>query len=406
MSTALPAGPPWGSGTLAELMPAVAAALGVPLTDADRAAPTWSLPRSRAVCVFLVDGLGEVGLRARTGHAPGMRGLLDSAAAGAPATLIAGFPTTTAVSLASLGTGLPPAGHGMIGTEVLDPDRGVLVHQLRWDPELDPRRWQRHRTVFEHLQAAGARAFHVAPGVFDGSGLTVAALRGLDFQAAATLSARVDLAARLLRTAGRTAPGRPAAPVFVLLYWEGLDKVGHVHGWESTQWTEELERVDAAVRQLVEESPVDAEIYVTGDHGMVDVEPADRLDLADTARFPGLLDGVARLGGEPRIRFAYTRPGAEADVHSAFTEQLSATSWIATREQALELGWFGPALDAQVLPRLPAVLAATREPVALVDSVNQRAESLALLGLHGSFSDGELFVPLLHTTGQARASRR
>lgn len=411
MSVAWPTPPPWGERTLAELTPALARALGVQVggvevggvevgVPAER--PTWSLPPARAVCLFLVDGLGDVLLRARTGHVPTMRGLLDSPAPGTPGTLRAGFPTTTAVSLGSLGTGLAPGRHGMVGTEVLDPQRGVLVSQLAWDSELDPVRWQSHPTVFQQLRAAGVDVHHVAPALFDGSGLTVAALRGPTFSPAATLTARVELAARLL-TRAVTIPDAP--PVFVLLYWEGLDKTGHVHGWQSEQWTHALEEVDAALSQLLDRTPADAVVYVTGDHGMIDIDPADRLDLTDRTAFPGLLDGVAQLGGEPRVRYAYTRPGAEADVHAAFTEQLADRCWIATRAEAVERGWFGPVED-RVLPRLPAVIAATRDPVALVDPVHQRAESVALLGLHGSFTDGESDVPLLVSPGRRARPRR
>jgi hypothetical protein len=400
-----PTPPPWGERTLAELTPALARALGVNIGGVDAGAPadrpTWELPPARAICLFLVDGLGDALLRARTGHVPTMRGLLDRPAPGTPGTLRAGFPTTTAVSLASLGTGLPPGRHGMVGTEVLDPDRGVLFSELAWSPEVDPVRWQSHPTVFQQLRAAGVDVHHVAPALFDGSGLTVAALRGPTFAPAAKLTERVEVAARLLQRAVTT-PGAP--PVLVLLYWEGLDKTGHVHGWQSEQWTHALEEVDAALSTLLDRSPADAVIYTTGDHGMIDIDPADRLDLTDSGRFPGFLDGVAQLGGEPRVRYAYAKPGADADVLAAFTEQLGDRCWIATREDAVSRGWFG-AVEERVLPRLPAVIAATRDPVALVDPIHQRAESVALLGLHGSFTDGESDVPLLVSPGRRTVRR-
>jgi len=402
---ALPPGPPWGTRTLAELMPAIARSLGVDdARPGQGRGPGWELPPSRATCLFLVDGLGDVLLRDRRGHAPNLRALLDRPPPGVPATFRAGFPTTTAVSLGSLGTGRPPGSHGLVGTEVLDPDRGVLVHQLAWDPELDPLRWQPHDTVYEQLRRAGVDVAHVAPGFFDGSGLTRATLRGPRFEAAAGLTARVDLAARLLRDGVRTARSPAAGPAtFVLLYWEALDKTGHVHGWRSPEWTRALEKVDAAVGRLVEQTPGGASIYVTGDHGMVDVQPAGRLDLADHGAFPGLLDGLAHLGGEPRVRYGYARPGAADDVLGAFTHHLEDTCWVVDRRRALDLGWFGPVED-RVLPRLPDVIAAARAEVALLDTAHQRPESAALIGLHGSFSDAESDVPLLWTTGTAGRS--
>lgn len=388
-------GPPYGRASLADLMPSLAGSLGVPAPD--RPDPGWDLPPARRTVLVLVDGLGEQALLARSGHAPTLRRLLaetTSDAAGAPDVLEVGFPTTTATSLASLGTGLPPGRHGMVGTEVLDPERGQLFSELAWDRDVDPRRWQSHPTVFDALQAEGVDAVHVAPGIFDGSGLTTAALRGARFAAAQTLAQRVELTAHLIRSGDR---------VFALLYWEGLDKVGHVHGRLSAEWTTELERVDAAVGALLSSVPADVAVFVTGDHGMVDIGPADRLDLRAV---PGLLDRVAHLGGEPRARYAYAVPGAAEEVLAAFESALGERCTVFTREQAVAAGWFGPVVEERVLPRLPDVLAVPHTDVALVDTARQRPESLALIGMHGALTAAESRVPLLRGFGSARPARR
>jgi len=388
----VPTGPPYGSSSLAELMPAVAGCLGVAVPGR----PDWDLPPARRVVVVLIDGLGELNLRSRTGHAPTLRRLLaqtEADASGAPDVLRVGFPTTTATSLASLGTGLPPGRHGMIGLEVLDPDRDVLFSELSWDAAVDPRRWQVHETVFSRAHRDGVAVSHVAPAVFDGSGLTTAALRGAEFAAAQTLAQRVALTGDLVRAADRC---------LVFLYWEGLDKAGHVHGWQSTEWTRELEQVDAAVGRLLELAPADVAVFVTGDHGMVDIDPTDRLDMRAV---PGLLEGVAHLGGEPRARFGYCRPGADADVLTAWRAALGEQCFVVAGDEAVATGWFGP-VDAEVRRRIPGVLAVPHAPIALVDPARQRPESLALLGMHGGLSEIESRVPLLRGFGSAGPARR
>jgi len=50
---------------------------------------------------------------------------VPSAASG---TLTAGFPSTTVTSLGSLGTGLPPSAHGMLGYQVAIPGTGLGLH--------------------------------------------------------------------------------------------------------------------------------------------------------------------------------------------------------------------------------------------------------------------------------------
>ncbi|MGX1567635.1 alkaline phosphatase family protein, partial [Streptomyces sp. NPDC055509] len=103
--------PEYGSGSLADLLPTLAAGMGVPgmtaaiseLTPADRN------------CVFLIDGLGWEQLKAHPEDAPFMASLLATSRGGTGRPLTAGYPATTATSLASVGTGLPPGAHGLPG---------------------------------------------------------------------------------------------------------------------------------------------------------------------------------------------------------------------------------------------------------------------------------------------------
>jgi hypothetical protein len=131
-------------------------------------------------------------------------------------------------------------------------------------------------------------------------------------------------------------------------------------------------------------------LYITADHGMVDVPPDCRVD-ADAV--PGLRHGVALLGGEPRARHVYARPGAAADVLAAWQDTLGDGAWIASREEAIEAGWFGP-VDPRVSDRIGDVIAAARGPSAVVATVTEPRES-ALIGMHGSLTAGDQRVPLL-----------
>lgn len=97
--------PEYGSGSLADLLPTLAAGMGVPGTTATIPELT---PADRA-CVFLVDGLGWEQLKAHPDEAPFLASLLGTSRGGTGRPLTAGYPATTATSLASVGTGLPPA---------------------------------------------------------------------------------------------------------------------------------------------------------------------------------------------------------------------------------------------------------------------------------------------------------
>jgi predicted AlkP superfamily pyrophosphatase or phosphodiesterase len=88
---------------LSDLLPSALGALGV--TGEDN---VLELPPAECIVVLLVDGLGWDLLREHAHLAPFLASL-----AGRP--LTAGFPTTTAVSVTSLGTGLTAGRHGVMG---------------------------------------------------------------------------------------------------------------------------------------------------------------------------------------------------------------------------------------------------------------------------------------------------
>src|SRR6476661_6175015 len=237
--------PRYDDAGLAGVLPSVAAALGV-AGYAGRA--PIELPPARRAVVVLVDGLGYELIRRRGGHAPYLRSLLPAAHR-----LTAGFPSTTATSMATFGTGAPPGVHGLLGYEVLVPGEDRLVNELSWEDGPDPRVWQPVETVLEAADRDGVRVTRVGPAFFDGSGLTRAAVRGGRFVAADSLAARVDAAQDALRR-------DPRALVYV--YWGDLDKVGHVHGCQSWEWGDELESIDRAMARLAAEVPPDTAIHI------------------------------------------------------------------------------------------------------------------------------------------------
>ena len=395
--SAVPAAPEWLPDlSLADVLPAAARSHGLPvrLPEAQGPPPAaglvsglvsgLELPPARLVVVLLVDGMGDLLLAERSGHAPFLRSLRASAGS---QTIAAGYPTTTATSLAMFGTGLMPGAHGLVALDVLDPDRGVLFNELAWDPAVDPRRWQPSATVFEQLAAAGQDVIRIGPGFFDGSGLTEAVHRGGRFIAAQALADRVSTA---------LAAARSARSGLIYVYWGDLDKIGHEQGVGSWPWIEELERIDVFARRLADGLPPDALLVITADHGMVDCPR--RLDIADE---PELAAGVRLVGGEARALQLYCEPGAADDVAAAWRSRLGASMQVLTRDQAIAAGWFG-LVSARVLPRIGDVVTSAVDHIAVLDSRTARPQILALKAFHGARTEVETLVPLLITPGLAK----
>jgi hypothetical protein len=366
--------PRYAESCLDALATSVLASLGMP----DEPNPL-RLPPAERVCLLLVDGLGWELLSAHPAAAPFLSELAMTAAP-----LTAGFPATTATSLATLGTGRPPGQHGMLGYQVAIPGADALLNALRWDGKVDPLSWQPGSTIFERADAAGVRALRVAPAAFRKSGLSVAAMRGAEYLAADTIGALVS------RAAGALAEGGPA---FASVYYGDLDSTGHALGCGSDAWQYQLAHVDKLAEQLASALPHGTVLHVTADHGMTDVPPADRVDVD---ALPQLREGVALLGGEPRARHVYCEPGAAGDVLAAWGEVLGDRFWVVSREQAVADGWFGP-VDPRFAARIGDVIAAPSGAGAVVATKAEPRES-KLIGMHGSLTQSDQLVPLLTLT--------
>jgi hypothetical protein len=363
--------PRYGEATLAEVGTALLAALGAPGEP-----NTLGLPSARRACLLVIDGMGWDLLDRHQDVAP----FLAALAAGGR-WLSAGFPATTVTSLSSLGTGLPPGRHGLLGYQVRDPRTGQLLNGLRWDKAVDPVAWQPEPTIFERAAAAGIGATRVAHGSFEHTGLSAAAMRGADYWPANTPGALVASTAEALSAQPRG---------FAMVYTGDLDATGHAWGSTSPAWRYQLAHADRLAEQVADALPAGTLLVITADHGMVDVPASMRTDYDHVAE---LRAGVALLGGEPRARHVYAEPGAAADVLAAWRETLGAAGWTVSREQAIDENWFGP-VDDRVMERIGDVVSAARGDSAVVATDTEPRES-ALIGMHGSLSPEDQRIPLL-----------
>ena len=343
--------------------------------------PLGLRPLERMV-VVVVDGLGAASLRARAGHARFLAPLLTKSS-----TIDAGFPTTTAAALATLCTGTTPGTHGLVGYRVLDSSSDRMVNQLNgWDDRLDPATWQRSETLFERAVRSGIRAYAIGQPRYSDSGFTRAVLRGAEYLSGRRVADRFEAARDVLRRPG---------PSLTYLYVSELDTVAHASGWESPAWTAELEELDAHIASLAAALGRSDGILVTADHGVIDVPQRSHV-LFDTV--PELVDGVEYVGGEPRCLQLYlseSSPGAAERLAATWTEVEGERAWVATRADAVEAGWFGAEVDAEVLPRIGDVLVAARRRIAYYDSRDPVQSGRNMIGQHGSLTPDETRVPLI-----------
>jgi len=388
--------PRYGTGSLAEVLPAALAALGVPPASGDAGVGPEALAGGagdplglaeelagvRRIAVLLVDGCGHELLPLAAPFAPT---LADVAAGrlGRLRPITAGFPSTTPTSLVTVGVGAPPGAHGVLGFNLNVPGTSRVLNHIRWWDDPDPAQWQPVPTQFTRAAAAGVTTTVVSRPDYAGSGLSVSAYRGAAYVPAETPD---QLAERMLAA---LVEGEP--PVLVYGYHPDLDQAGHAYGVDTPPWREAAAEVDRLVERLVEGLPADAALLVTADHGQLNVPVGRRIDLdAD----PRLREGVRLVAGEPRVRYLHVAPGAAADVLATWQEVLGEAAWVASREEVVAEGWYGPVAPAH-LPRLGDVVVVCRDQYAVFATATEPESVSRLVGLHGSWTSTEMLVPLM-----------
>lgn len=378
----LPPAPRYGEAALSDVGPSLLAALGV----AGERNALGLADTARAV-LFVVDGLGWVGLQAHDDAAPCLSSMTGRA-------LTAGFPSTTVTSLASLGTGLPPGQHGLTGYTTYMADEEAVVNWLAWRSvgegadlrdRLVPEVVQPLPTVWERADAAGVTTTVCTFDNFADTGLTRAVLRGGRW--GGTFS-EGDAVARAVDAAGM---GNRA---LVYVYVSALDLVGHLRGPDTESWREQLSIVDRVAERIAAGIGSDTTMYITADHGMVHVPDEAKVDFDGT---PALQDGVLALAGEPRMRHVHTRPGSARDVRSAWQQQLGDDWVVTTAEEAITAGLFGPDVSPTARARIGDVIAIAMGNGGVVER-RKLPRLSAMPGQHGSLTDADLLVPLLSTS--------
>ena len=362
---------------LSQITPSIFSSLGLD-SAVDHLAMGQS-PMGREL-LFLIDGFGFDTLSKYADVMPTMSRMINFGK------VQTAFPSTTATSLATLTTGELPGVHGMLGYTVQVPrSGGRLLNALKWDERVDPENWQPVETLFQRASHAGISVTHVAAKRYEDTGFTRAVFRGAQYKGANVVA---DLVSETKLALQKT-------PSFVYLYVNDLDSAGHSDGVGSDKWIVALSAIDQMVSQLMKEVPKGTRIWVTSDHGMINVE-----EMIILGQDNPLLTGVNVVAGEPRARHIYlTEDSVQARVDAAgiWQQYLQDKALVLTREEAISSDLFGAALSADSIDRMGEVIAIARGGLILVEAARVDKEG-AMVGHHGADSDIESHVGLLTTT--------
>ncbi len=354
--------PAWDRGCVTQIIPALLeyAPAPEPLTE--------SIVDADAVVLLLLDGLGWEQLSARPSIAPTINEL-----PGRPITTV--VPSTTSAALPSVVTGKAPGDHGLVGYRI--DVSGEVLNVLSWrTTHGDARRRILPETFGDVAAFAGTRPVVIQNAPFASSGFTRAHLDGTRQRPWYTPAGLVVETRRAL------AGGEP----FVYVYYDGIDKTAHIHGF-GEYYDAELAACDRLVADLMMAVPQGTALVVTADHGLVDCS-SGRTEL-----HPDLRSLISRQSGEARFRWLHSRPGRAGELEVAATEAHGDQAWVASIDRVLDERWFGPSVTKSAQRRLGDVAVVAKADRWFVDPAE--SSTIDLVGRHGSLTAAEMFVPLL-----------
>jgi hypothetical protein len=366
------------TGRITDILPSAYAVLG--LAGADRLDLAERVGGARRIVLVLVDGLGYH-LLPRAAESSGFLADVHAGRIGHLDRLECTLPSTTPTSLVSLGTGVLPGEHGILGFTLNIPGTDRLLTHILWRDDPPPERWQPVPTVFTLGSAAGIGSSVVLPAMFAGSGLTRAAYGSADFIGLTKGDDQVDAIVRALHNGSS----------FVFGYTAAVDTAAHAHGIASEKWAAAAAYAGQLLERLVAALPADTALLVTADHGGLDVPPTARVDIGADAQ---LTAGVRVVAGEPRFRYLHTEPGATDDVCAAWQAMLGTTADVLTREEAVASGLFG-SMRPEHLPRIGDVVVISTGDSAVLATGYEPPEVAKLVGFHGARTPEETAIPLI-----------
>ena len=352
-----------------EITPAIFASLGLSQYESR----LGKSPENREL-LFLIDGFGAQTLDDFPELIPN---IMSGKSFG---DVITSFPSTTSTALATLMTGAMPNEHGMLGYTVRVPHSDRVLNALKWDEKVDPEFWQPKETLFEIGAKHGVNVTHVAGKRYEGTGFTRAVFRGARYRGANLYPDLVTESAEALKV----------TPAFVYLYVNDLDVAGHVAGYGSEKWLSALKMIDNLVAQLMAKLPKGTRIWITGDHGMLNVGQKIVIGRENL-----LATEVTTIAGEPRARHIYLdRPEKSEEIAQLWRSELGETATVYTKNQAIAANLFGLPMPDNFADRVGDLIAIVNDNSILIDPAREKLES-AMVGHHGALTDAERNVPLL-----------
>ncbi len=288
---------------------------------------------AKNIVYLVIDGLGEQQLQRYLGSSS--HGFF---AASPRRTITTVNPPTTAAAVTTFATGCSPAEHGILGWHLNLPDLGIvstiLLMTTRTGTPILPTDYDAavYLGIPDHLATMSGRRELLSWRHIPFSRYSLCAGRWTRRRSYSTLEGLTRQITAACRRRGRG---------LIYAYWPQYDTLCHIAGTQDPRTRTHLEEIDQALDNLVRRlQGTDTLLLVTADHGLMDVPPSHRLDLAN---IPGLYDCLSTLpAGDPRQVHCFVRPEQKDRFHAIISRSLQRACRIVPGDAFLSAGLYGP----------------------------------------------------------------
>ncbi len=335
--------------------------------------------------IILVDALGWTGLE-RMSKAEDVRWFMDRSIQ-----ITSVFPSVTSTALTSLSTGTTPGMHGILGTILFMNELGTMVNTLNMSVAptgfrddilnlgYDLGEIYHSNTIFDELGREGIRSAAVVPKGLGSTGISHILYKGANV-----------LEYHTFFDAFTTALAASNEYQLVYLYLTHLDTIQHTYGPSSPHYEYALVETMHLLRRFSDKVPPETTLLVTADHGQIDVQQEDVVDLRRHGQLLGML--MVPPFGEPRaLQLKMADKGYVEAARSYFSEFLPTVD-------LLDVGRMEPLLGGvsdKVRKRLGDLMAVPRDSKVLIYLLKPSDDKLAKFrGHHAGLSKDEMLIPL------------
>ena len=344
--------------------------------------------------VFLVvmDGFGYNRLLAHVKEYDGP--LADVVAKGVLKPFTSPFPATTSTSLMSIFTGLSPAEHDVLGYQMYSPQYGCVVNTLEMKPvygysaEVDISRdiARRVKPWMPAIQERGIRTLIATKASIMGSGLSRVVHADIDVMPYMLESEMLAKCRKVLEQ---------PKPLFLVLYYSGVDTLEHRYGPYSDEVTSEIQSFEFLLKtflsKLSETTKRETLMMLVSDHGVQETKRThyvkDVPEVWSRLQLPPVCDS--------RCGFLFAKQGEKENLKNAFERNIDGFKLVASSE-LIETGAFGNPTAAKSLQPLVGDWAAlSKGPTALSYPYYEDDRNREQHGGHGGMTAEEVLVPLL-----------